>query len=123
MSAAGTEIARLVISAASADPMLAAQLAAVVEPHLQRGLPAEPGWMTSHQAAAYLGYTLPALYKLTASREIPFEQAVPGAKCWFWRPDLDAWRRGQATLAASRLLPESRCGVRPCSLSDPQKAT
>jgi excisionase family DNA binding protein len=52
------------------------------------------GWITSREASAYLGLTLSALHRLTATRAIPFEQDVPGGKCWFRRGDLDTWRRG-----------------------------
>lgn len=53
------------------------------------------GWMTSADAAAYLGLTRAALDKLCASRVVPFEQDKPGGKRWFKRADLDDWRRGQ----------------------------
>lgn len=92
MSAAGVELTNLVINATRGDARLAANLAAVLCPHLQMEQPAG-GWMTSHEAAAYLGLTLPALHRLTAARALPFEQNAPGGKCWFHRADLDAWRR------------------------------
>lgn len=50
-------------------------------------------WMDTRDAAAYLGTTPNALHKLTSARTVPFEQDGPGAKCWFTRRDLDAWRR------------------------------
>jgi excisionase family DNA binding protein len=53
-------------------------------------------WLSTHEAAAYLGITANALHKLTARRAIEFEQAKPGAKCWFRKSDLDAWRRATA---------------------------
>ena len=49
--------------------------------------------MDTKDAASYLGLTVHALHKLTAAREIPFEQEKPGAKCWFQRSRLDEWRR------------------------------
>jgi len=94
MNAAGAELATLVIDAARSDARLAANLAAVLLPHLQPEQPVAAGWMTSREAATYLGLTLPALHRLTAARAVPFEQEVPGGKCWFNRADLDAWRRG-----------------------------
>lgn len=95
MSAAGAELASLIISAARSDDGIAADLAAVLRPHLQPKQPdATVGWMTSREAATYLGLTLAALHRLTAARAIPFEQDVSGGKCWFTRADLDAWRRG-----------------------------
>lgn len=56
------------------------------------------GWMTTAEAAVYLGLTVAALHRLTAARTVPFEQDVPGGKCWFKRSDLDDWRRGANTL-------------------------
>jgi excisionase family DNA binding protein len=53
---------------------------------------APDGWLTTKQAADYLGMTANALHKLTAARTIPFEQDAPGGKCWFRCSDLDAWR-------------------------------
>lgn len=55
--------------------------------------PAEDRWMSTRNAAAYLGLTPNALHKLTAAREVPFAQDAPGGKCWFLRSELDAWRR------------------------------
>lgn len=52
------------------------------------------GWLTTKEAARYLGMTPNALHKLTAARAIPFEQERPGGKCWFRRSHLDAWRAG-----------------------------
>jgi excisionase family DNA binding protein len=49
-------------------------------------------WMTTNEAAAYLGMTANALHKLTASRTIPFAQDEPGARCYFKRSELDRWR-------------------------------
>jgi excisionase family DNA binding protein len=53
------------------------------------------GWLDTKQAAIYVGLSSHALHKLTAAREIPFEQDGPGCKCWFRRSELDAWRRGE----------------------------
>ena len=94
MSAGGTELASLIIDAARSDAGLAADLAAVLRPHLQHQQSVAVGWMTSREAATHLGLTLPALHRLTAARAVPFEQDSPGGKCWFNRADLDAWRRG-----------------------------
>jgi excisionase family DNA binding protein len=51
-------------------------------------------WMTTREAADYLGLTANALHKLTAARQVPFSQDAPGGKCWFLRSELDDWRRG-----------------------------
>ena len=51
----------------------------------------------STQAAAHIGRSRNALYKLTAARAIPFEQDCPGGKLYFKRSQLDDWReRGGA---------------------------
>lgn len=94
MSVVGAELASLIIDAVRSDDGLAADLAAVLRPHLQLEQPAFAGWMTSREAATYLGLTLAALHRLTAARAVPFEQDAPGGKCWFNQTDLDAWRRG-----------------------------
>ena len=53
---------------------------------------ADDRWLTTREAAGYLGMTVAALHKLTAARAIPFEQAGPGCRCYFRRADLDRWR-------------------------------
>jgi excisionase family DNA binding protein len=70
---------------------------AVVARLEQRGLAAgrasdEDRWMTTAEAADYLGMPLASLHKLTAGRELPFSQEGPGARCYFKRSALDAWR-------------------------------
>lgn len=102
MSVVGAELASLIIDAACSDATLAADLAAVLRPHLQHEQPAAAGWMTSREAATYLGLTLAALHRLTAARAVPFEQDAPGGKCWFNRADLDAWRRGGSVRSLHR---------------------
>lgn len=49
-------------------------------------------WLTSRDAADYLGLSLAALHRLTSARAIPFSQDAPGARCWFRRRDLGQWR-------------------------------
>lgn len=99
VTAAGVELARLVIDAARDAPALAADLATALQPHLAQEQPVDDSWMTSDQAAAYLGSTRTALHKLTSAREIPFEQEAPGCNCYFKRSELDAWRRAGGALA------------------------
>lgn len=53
---------------------------------------ADLGWLTTKQAAEYLGLTVAALHRHTAARTISFVQDAPGARCWFKRADLDQWR-------------------------------
>jgi excisionase family DNA binding protein len=55
--------------------------------------PANDGWLTTREAAAYAGCSVAALHKAIARREVTFEQNGPGGKAWFTRGDLDAWRR------------------------------
>jgi excisionase family DNA binding protein len=51
-------------------------------------------WLSTTEAASYLGVSIHALHKLTAARTIPFEQEGPGCRLWFRRSELDCWRRG-----------------------------
>ena len=55
----------------------------------------QDGWLTTRDAAAYVGRSTTALHKLTAARQIPFEQDGPGGRCYFRRSDLDAWMRSR----------------------------
>ena len=48
-------------------------------------------WMTTEEAAKYLGRSVSAMHKLTASRQIDFEQEGPGCRCYFKKSALDAW--------------------------------
>lgn len=57
--------------------------------------PAEDRWLTTAEAAAYIGRSITALHKSTAARAIPFSQDGPGARCYFRRSDLDAWMRSR----------------------------
>jgi excisionase family DNA binding protein len=56
----------------------------------------DDSWLSTPDAAKYLGTTVNALHKLTAARTIEFHQAGPGCKCWFRRSALDSYRRGEA---------------------------
>ncbi len=72
---------------------LADAVAARVVDRLREHLAAEDdGWMATREAAAYLGISVNTLHKLTAGRQIPFEQASRGARCYFKRAALDVWR-------------------------------
>jgi hypothetical protein len=71
-------------------------------------------WLSAKDAAGHLGITVDALHKLTAAREIPFEQDAPSCRLWFQRSELDRWRRGggrRARGSASTLLPRRREGA------------
>jgi excisionase family DNA binding protein len=73
---------------------LAEVIAARVAIHVADLLPIADGWMSTAQAARYLGLSVTALHKLTSARRIPFAQDAPGGKCWFKRSELDSWRYG-----------------------------
>jgi hypothetical protein len=60
------------------------------------GAPEDDGWLSTADAAKYIGITANALHKLTAARAIDFEQSAPGCKCWFRRSVRDAYRRAVA---------------------------
>ncbi len=78
---------------------LAERLAPRLEARIGRPLGSEVGadrWMTTAEAAGYLGMTANALHKLTAARAIPFSQDGPGCRCYFRRADLDHWRESGA---------------------------
>ena len=80
---------------AQLDDDALAELAMRLAPFLPRPNGGDDdGWLSTREAAKYLGITANALHKLTAARAIPFEQEAPNAKCWFRRSELDAWRRG-----------------------------
>lgn len=90
----GTQVARVPVDIP--DTLVSALAEAVAErvvSRLERDWSHQPdGWLTSHEAADYLGLSLDALHKLTSARTVPFSQDAPGAKLWFLRSDLDAWR-------------------------------
>lgn len=89
-------VARAVLEEISNDPEALAELAALLGSFLGgNGGAGDDRWLSTKEAAAYLGLTPNALRKLTASRSVPFEQEVAGGKCWFLRSELDQWRRGQ----------------------------
>lgn len=74
------------------------ELAAALAPYLPAPHPrVDGGWIDSRRAAEHLGVSRDALKRLTAARAIPFQQERPGARCWFRRTDLDAWRMGRLT--------------------------
>jgi excisionase family DNA binding protein len=49
-------------------------------------------WLDADQAAAYLKIAKSSLYKLTAERQIAFEQARPGCKVYLKPRALDEYR-------------------------------
>lgn len=87
---------------------LADEIAARVADRLAATPPAgaqAPEWMTSAQAAEHLGVHRDTIRKAAARGELDAEQSGPGAKLYFRRADLDAWRRGERSGAPLRALP------------------
>ena len=85
------------------EPASARALAESLAPFLRDC--AEREWMSTADAARYLGTTATALHKRTAARSIPCHQDQPGGRLSFRRSELDAWRcsgRADRFRAASR---------------------
>jgi excisionase family DNA binding protein len=59
---------------------------------LQGSAESASGWLTTKDAASYLGISGNALYKLTGSGELTFTQDAPRGKMFFQRADLDDYR-------------------------------
>ena len=72
------------------EPASARALAGSLAPFLHDH--AEGEWMSTADAARYLGTTATALHKRTAARSIPCHQDRPGGRLSFRRSELDAWR-------------------------------
>jgi hypothetical protein len=73
-------------------------LAERLAPTLADRLPREPEgdrWMDTKEATRYLGLSVDALQKLKAAGKVPFHQEREGAKVWYLRTELHAWRRGE----------------------------
>lgn len=84
-------LARALLAELGPDEL--AELAERLTPYLPAPTePARDGWMDSTAAAEYLGISRHALHRLTAERAIPYHQDRPGARCYFRRSELDAWR-------------------------------
>ncbi len=49
-------------------------------------------WLDSQSASQYLGVSRKALYLYVEKKHLPVHQDEPGAKLWFKRSELDAWR-------------------------------
>jgi excisionase family DNA binding protein len=91
------------------DKVALAELAACLEPLLATVNPPsaadrepEPDrwseWMSTREAARYVGQSVPALQRLAKRGAIPSRQEHEGCKRYFYRADLDAYRRGQPSL-------------------------
>jgi excisionase family DNA binding protein len=89
-----TELARALVASLDEDDL--AELAERLEPFLNRPDPGDGEWLDTKRAAAYLGLSRHALYRLTSEQRILFSQERPGGKCWFRRSELDAWRKAKS---------------------------
>jgi excisionase family DNA binding protein len=87
----------------------AARIAELVAERISTApMPPSP-WLNFTQAMDYLGFSRNKLYKLTASREVPFRKKPNGQRLLFHRDDLDRWiateypaiERGRANLPRS----------------------
>lgn len=98
-------LARAILLELAADPEAMAELASALASYLPQPSAAdEDRWLSTREAALYLGLSVNALHRLTAARAVPFEQDVAGGKCWFLRSELNAWRRAggpQASLTGA----------------------
>jgi excisionase family DNA binding protein len=77
---------------------LAEALAARLDTRLSRRTETQKDdrWLDSKHAAEYLGVSVSAIHRLTASRSLPFSQDGPRARCYFRRSELDRWRESNA---------------------------
>jgi excisionase family DNA binding protein len=87
-------LARALIEELGPDDL--AELAERLAPYLPVPSADDP-WLSTRDAAAYLGIPVSALHRLTAARTIPFFQEAPRARCFFKRSDLDRWRGATAS--------------------------
>lgn len=87
---------------AAARAELAEEVAAKVEERLLRRLEASGAlapprrWLSTKEAAEYLGIDEDTLGAAARRGEVRSEQATPGAKRWFEPEALDEYRRGHA---------------------------
>jgi len=90
-----TALARALIDELASDPEALERLRDLIG-NLPTDPPATDGWLDTKRAAEHLGVSVHALHRLVADRRVPYHQERPGARCWFRRAELDAWR-GEAT--------------------------
>ena len=83
------ELAWSVVRAIRGDAALATGLAEALAPHAGHE---DDGWMTTAEAARYLGLSAEALQKLAARGEVPNVQSGPRCKRWFRKSAVDRWR-------------------------------
>lgn len=95
-------LAAALLAELRSDPDALRELATALAPFAQTPAPEEDGWLDARAASEYLGLPLSgpgrrphALHKLTAAREIAFEQDCTGGRLYFRRSALDAYRRGE----------------------------
>jgi excisionase family DNA binding protein len=77
------------------SPEELAELARRLAPYLVEPNRSEDHWLTTREAARYLGVGLSELQRKAACGEVKSEQNVPNGKRYFRASDLDAWREGR----------------------------
>jgi hypothetical protein len=81
------EAVRSALTLALADPAIATDIAGRLGER-------EDGWLDVRRAARYLGISAARLHHLVADRDLVRHQSSEGAKLWFLKSELDAYRRG-----------------------------
>lgn len=56
----------------------------------------EDRWLTTKEAADYLGKSVNALHILTSRKQVPFHRDGPNGKLYFRKSELDEWRMSNA---------------------------
>ena len=113
MSILGHALVGELVAAVRADPSLAAALADALAPYLPRS-DNGGGWLTTKDAAVYVGVTVEALDKAARAGRIAYEQpSGVGGKRYFRREALDAWLGGAATSLPSPRNAPSHAASRP----------
>ncbi len=78
---------RSALTLALADPAIATDIAGRLGER-------EDGWLDVPRAARYLGISPARLHHLVADGDLVRHQSREGAKLWFLKSELDAYRRG-----------------------------
>lgn len=74
------------------EPEDLATLAERLSPFLRAPTRRDDEWLSTKQTAEYLGLTVHAVHHYISEGRLPFHQERPGARCYFRRSELDAWR-------------------------------
>jgi excisionase family DNA binding protein len=68
-------------------------LALELAPYLTQPDPDEDRWLTTSEAARYLGISQRTLYRRMDAGVMAYEQECEGGRCYFTREALDAYRQ------------------------------